>query len=269
MVAREMSKFSSTVGGVLLCTLMATAWILVPTTQVGAETPIGSCMDTRSVVAFRVEQTELQSWLPAPWQVSPYAKGPLKEANLLVVFVDRLLNLDVEGKPVAGGTFRAAALAVPAKHPQTEESAPFIIRAFTPHEDVNLYNPYKNTVKTAIRREQKMKSADLGPGTGSELWELRDSSGEMLQFQMEYQRAVPSRAKQELKPRSAVIPTFYRIYRVEQLTDLVKSIPAGVDRVQNFQFRVTMSELRKLFDGSEQVVGILVIPWYVRQLSLP
>ncbi len=86
---------------------------------------------------------------------------------------------------------------------------------------------------------------------------------------MEYQRAVPSRAKQELKPRSAVIPTFYRIYRVEQLIDLVKSIPAGVDRVQNFQFRVTMPELRKLFDGSEQVVGILVIPWSVRQLSLP
>ena len=268
MATVEGDKNNSTFRG-LICTLVIAAWLVIPTAQAGAETPVGSCMDTRSVVAFRVERAELQSWLPDPWQVNPFAKGPLKEANLLVIFVDRLLNLDAQGKPMAGGTFRAAALAVPAKHSQTGESAPLIIRVFAPHETVDLYNPYKNTVKTTIHREQTMKSADLGPGTGSELWELKDSAGEMLQFQMAYQRAVPLRAKQELKPRSSVVPTFYRIYRVEQLTDLVKSIPAGVDRVQTFQFRVTMSELRKLFDGSEQIVGILVIPWYVRQLSLP
>ena len=266
MVKRDKNTF--TVGG-LICTLVIAAWLLVPATQAGAEKLVGSNVDNRTVVAFRVGQAELQSWLPAPWQVNPIAGGPLKEANLYVIFVDRLLGLDAQGKPAAGGTFRVVALAVPAKNAQTGESAPFVIRIFAPHEDLDLYNPYKNTVRATIRKEQTLKSADLGPGTGSELWELRDSAGEMLQFQMEYQRAVPSRAKQESKPRSAVVPTFYRIYRIDQGTDLVKSIPAGVDRVQNYQFRVTMSELSKLFDGTEQLVGILVIPWYVRQISLP
>ena len=161
------------------------------------------------------------------------------------------------------------ALVAPAKHAQTGESAPFIIRAFVPHEDIDLYNPYKNSVRATIRREQTLKSADLGPGTGSELWELWDSAGGMLQFRMEYQRAVPSRAKREAKPRSAVEPTFFRIYRWDQGSDLVKSVPAGIDRVRNYQLRVTVSELRKLFDGTEQLVGIVVVPWYVRQLYLP
>ena len=34
--------------------------------------------------------------------------------------------------------------------------------------------------------------------------------------------------------------------------ELVKSIPAGIDRVKNFKFRVTIPELREMFDGSEQ-----------------
>ena len=50
---------------------------------------------------------------------------------------------------------------------------------------------------------------------------------------------------------------------------MVKSIPAGIDRVKNYQFRVTMSELLKMFDGSEQLVGILVNPSRVRQKFRP
>ncbi len=268
MAIVERGKNTFTVGG-LICTLVIAAWLLVPATQAGAETLTGSNVDNRIIVALRVGQAELQPWLPAPWQVNPIAKGPFKEANLYVIFMDRLLNQDAQGKPAAGGTFRSVALVAPAKHTQTGESAIFVIRVFTPHEDLDLNNHYKNSVRATIRREQTMKSVDLGPGTGSDLWELRDSAGGMLRFRMEYQRAVPSRAKREFKPRSAVEPTFFRIYRLDQGSDLVKSIPAGIDRVQNYQLSVTVSELRKLFDGTEQLVGIVVIPWYVRRVYLP
>jgi hypothetical protein len=59
------------------------------------------------------------------------------------------------------------------------------------------------------------------------------------------------------------------MYRYDQVMDVVKSIPEGIDRVQSYQLRVTMSELRDLFDGSEQLVGIAIIPWYARQTFLP
>ncbi len=238
-------------------------------TQAQAETLVGSNVDNRIVVALRVAQAELQGWLPAPWQLNPAPKGPLKDANLFVIFIDQLLSQDPQGKPAAGGTFRVVALAAPAKHSQTGKPAPFVLRSYVPHEDISLYNPYKTSVHATISREHTMKCGGLGPGTGSELWEVRDKAGGMLQFRMAYQRAVPRRAKQELKPRSAVEPTFFRIYHVDQGSDLVKSIPAGIDRVQNYQLRVTVSELRKLFDGTEQLVGVIVVPWYVRKIFLP
>jgi hypothetical protein len=238
-------------------------------TQAGAETLIGSNVDNRIIVALQVGQAELQSWLPAPWQVSPIPKGPLKGANLYLMFVDRLLDQDAQGKPARGGTCRAVPLAVPAKHAQTGKPAIFVIRVFAPHEDINLYNPYKNTVRAAISRECTVKGANLEPGTVSDVWELRDSAGGIIKFQINYQRAIPRRAKQELRPRSSVDPDFFRIYRVDQGMDLIKSVPAGIDRVQNYQLNVTVSELRKMFDGSEKVVGILANPFFIRKLSLP
>jgi hypothetical protein len=238
-------------------------------TQAGAETFIGSNVDSRIIVALQVGQAELQPWLPAPWQVSPIPKGPLKGTNLYLLFVDRLHDQDAQGKPIKGGTCRAVALVALAKHAQTGKPALFVIRIFAPHEDISLYNPYKNSVRAAISREYTFKGANLSPGTVSDVWELQDSAGGIIKFQIEYQRAIPRRVKQELRPRSSVEPDFFRIYRVDQGMDLIKSVPAGIDRVQSYQLNVTVSELRKMFDGSEKVVGFIALPFYIRKLSLP
>ena len=233
-----------------------------------AEPLVQQNVDTRVVLAFRVGQAALQGWLPAPWQVDPVATGPSKDANLTVVFIDQLLNQDGEGKLVAGGTTRIVALAVPAKHGQTGETAPFVLRAFDANPQ-GVSGPYKIAVAATIRREATLQGADLEPGTGSERWEMRESGGGLIEVRVEYQRGVPSRAKPEAKPHSAVDPSFFRIYRIDQGTDVVKSIPAGIDRVRSYQFRVTVPELRTLFDGTEQLVSIAVLPWYVRQVFLP
>ena len=39
---------------------------LLPTT-VYAETPVESNVDSRLILAFQVRDSDLQSWLPAPW----------------------------------------------------------------------------------------------------------------------------------------------------------------------------------------------------------
>jgi len=254
---------------VLGAILMISVLVLMPARHAGAETFIGSNVDNRIIVALRVGQTELQGWLPAPWQVNAIPKGPLKGANLYLLFTDRLLDQDAQGKPARGGTCRVVVLVALAKHPQTGKPVMFVIRVFAPHEDINLYNPYKVSVRATIRREYTFKGADLEPGTVSDLWELQDSAGGMIKFQIKYQRAVPRRAKQELRPRSSVEPDFFRIYRADQGMDLIKSVPAGINRVQSYQLHVTVSELRKLFDGTEKVIGILANPWYVRKLFLP
>jgi len=242
------------------------ALLLVPATRARAETLVESTLFFRIYVAFNVDQKAAQAWLPAPWKAASVLKGPFKGSNLLVLFDDKLIQQDPEGKPDMGGIYCEAVLVAFGKNPQTGEFASFVIRIYWPHDDPHAY---KNAVKATVHREATIKGATSESGAGSEVWKVQDSAGGILEFRMDYQRAVPKRTKKELKVRSSIEPDFFRIYRDDYASDVVKSIPAGIDRVQNYKFRTTMSELRKMFDGSEQLVGISVNPCRVRQVFLP
>jgi hypothetical protein len=233
----------------------------------GAETLVETNFDSRLNVQFRVAEAALKSSVPAPWQIAPAASGPGKDANLTVVFLQRLLVLSPEGKPTPGATHRTVALVVPAKNTQTDESAPVVLRVFTA-DPQGVPGPYKNSVKANVRRELTLKGDGNEPGVGSEQWQMQADSG-TIEVQLAYQRGVPSRTKGESKVYSAVEPTFFRLYRVDQGVDVVKSVPAGIDRVQSFRFRSTVPEFARLFDGSEQVIAVSVIPWYFREVRLP
>ncbi len=236
------------------------------TTLAQAETLVESSLFFRIYVAFSVDQKAAQAWLPAPWKAVSLPKGPFKGTNLYVVFNDIFIMQDGEGKPYLGGTFCFAALVAFGKNEQTGEFVPFVTRIYWPYDDPS---SYKNAVKATVRRGATLHGADLGPGTGTEVWRVQDRAGGVLEFWMDYQRAVPKRTKKEFKVRSSVDPNILFNYQDDYAVDIVKSIPAGIDRVQNYQFRVTMSELGKMFDGSEQLVGILVNPSRVRQKFLP
>ncbi len=233
-----------------------------------AETLVQSTVETRLIVGLRVGQAELQKLVPAPLQLMPLPGGPLKEANFFIVFIDAFLIQDPQGKPDKGGIARKTVFAVPVKPTQTGEMAFLITGGFTA-DSQDVPGPYKNYVRATIRREQTHKEANLEAAVVEDFWEVRDARGGAIELRVQYQSALPSRAKAEQKIYSAVEPSFSRIYRIETATDLLKSIPAGINRVQNYQLRVTVPELSKLVDGTEQLVGISSIPLYVRQIFLP
>ena len=131
-----------------------------------ADTLVQQNVDTRVVLAFRIGQAAVQSWLPAPWQSHPVATGPSKDANLMLNFIDRVLNQDAEGKLVAGGYDRLVSVNVPAKHPDTGEVAPFVMRIFTVNPQ-SVPGNYKTSVPASIRREQSLTWVDLEPGVGA------------------------------------------------------------------------------------------------------
>jgi hypothetical protein len=122
--------------------------------------------------------------------------------------------------------------AVPAKHTQTGEMAFVVTGGFNTNID-NVPGPYKNYLQATIRREQTRKWANLESGVGEDFWEVQDARGRSIEFRVQYQLALPSRAKAEQKIYSAVEPSFFRIYRFEQAADTLKSIPAGINRVEN------------------------------------
>jgi hypothetical protein len=173
---------------------------------------------------------------------------------------------DGEGKPYAGkGTFCLAVLVSFAKNEKTGEFGIFVTRVYWPNDDPSCY---KNAVKATVSREATIKVSSSG--TGSEAWKVQDSAGGIMEFRMDYQRGIPSRTKREIKARSSVDPNIRILYRDDYAGEVVKSIPAGIDKVKYYEFRVTKSsELSKMFDGSEQLVGIAVNPSRVRQKFFP
>ena len=235
------------------------------TTLAQAETLVEDSLFFRIYLAFSVDQNAAQAWLPAPWKAVSVPKGPFKGANLYVLLDDKFIVLDGKGKPHKGGTYCLAALIGFGKNQQTGEFAVFVTRTYWPYDDPH---GYKNAVKATVFRGATLQGADLG-GRVSEVWTVRDSAGGTMEFLMDYQRAVPKRTKREFKVRSSVDPDILFNYRDDYAYEVVKSIPAGIDRVKNYKFRVTMSELSEMFDGSEQLVGISVNPSRVRQRSRP
>jgi hypothetical protein len=236
------------------------------TTLAQAETLVESATFFRIFVGLSVDQKAAQAWLPAPWKVVSLPKGPFKGTNVFVVFSDWFILQDAEEKPVHGGTFCCASLVAYGKNPETGELVPFVLRVYAPYDDSG---PFKNTVKARVSREATIKDATSESGTSSEVWKVQDSAGGILEFRIDYQRGIPSRTKREFKLRSSVAPDIVFNCRDDRTSDYVKSIPAGIDRAQNYKLRVTMSELSKMFDGSEQLVAISVNPCFVRQRFLP
>src|SRR5438876_11517470 len=99
--------------------------------------------------------------------------------------------------------------------------------------------------------------------------EIRQRSGGTVTLTLEYTRARPAENKSESKVYGGPDPNFFRIYRTDAGADVLRSTATGVDRVKKVSLRVTIADLKKAFDGSEQIVSITAIPWYVREVALP
>jgi len=237
------------------------------TEPASGETIVEFNNDSRTLVALRVDPTALQGWLPAAWDVDPAPVGPFAGANLLLIFINPWLTQNPQGKLTSVPIDRRVLLVVPAKNRQTAEATILVARSYDANAK-GLPGPYRNSVVAAIRLEQTLTGSGTDPAFGTELWEASVDGG-AIELHLQYQRGVAMQSNAETRPRSAVDPTLQRIYRANQGLDLVRSLPLGIDRVQSYSLRVTISELRNVFDGSEQLVSLALFPWYLRQVSLP
>jgi hypothetical protein len=233
-----------------------------------AENHVESTMETRAMVALQVEMAELQKWVPEVMQIAPAPTGPFTGANLYIVFIDVFLLQDPQGKPLKGGIYRNAVFVVPVKHKTTGEMVMLVIDGLTSNPE-NVPGAYKKFKLATFRRNLNYSFSGAKAGEGSDTWECKDNSGVLVDFHVGYERALPMRAKPVQKIYSGAEPTFYRIYKTDYLVDLVKSVPAKLDRSKDYLLKVSMPELAKLFEGTEHLVAIALFPAYVREVFLP
>jgi len=115
------------------------------------------------------------------------------------------------------------------------------------------------------------KSLEGGTEEQTDAWEVVDGSGKTeLSFRMvaSPDASMRSRVKSEICSISAQDPALRRIYRFDSITDVVKSAPLGIDHVQSLNLLVRSAEFADLFNGHEKLIGINLLPWYIRQVYI-
>jgi hypothetical protein len=231
-----------------------------------AEKPVGTYGQLRTVLAFKVPDATAQKLLPQGWSASPPSTGPSKDANLNVVLVDQLTVQNPDGSP--GETFSIAALSVPAKKTGTDVTVPMVVGGFAsiPSYVPGPYGVFSLATATVDRH---IHTDPTGKTNVEESWEFKSDGGDAIRLELQFARGVAIRSKAEALPHSGVKPDFYRIYRIEQAADVVRSAATGTDRAEKYTFKATGGKLSPLFDGSEQLISITSLPFYTLQISLP
>lgn len=248
------------------CVLMVTSFLLIH--PAGAETMVQSNVDSRVIVALQVSTPALQKWLPNGWLINTATQGPFKDSNLFVIFMDRPYAVDASGKPSSKGNERVVVLVVPIVNPKSDKPTYMVIGGYSANSD-EIPGPYKNFKKASVRRVQAFEGNDMDPGMGDDAWTVQIGPAGTIELRFKHKRSTQARSKLEQFVYSSVDPGFFRIYRVDQTTDLIKSVPVKVDRLQSYQFSVKVPELQDMFDGSEKLVALVAQPLYVRQVFLP
>ena len=245
----------------LLTCVVALLWTLPASAQNVTEWS----SETRTILAFRVNPDALQRMLPAGWVSAPSTAPATPGANLNLTLMERVVVLDPQGKPVRSGTSRYFALGAPAKNAQTGQTNTIIIGGMSP-EGPGAYSVY--TTATTATLERSVSGDGETQGRVQETWQFAAASGERLDLRVVYRRGPAAKAHVESVVRSAVKPEFQRTYRIDQAADVVRSAIAP-DRVEQVSFRIAGPAFSKVFDGSESLLGVTAVPFYVREISIP
>ncbi|MEM8740364.1 MAG: hypothetical protein AAGE13_02615 [Pseudomonadota bacterium] len=253
------------IGAVMMQRAAAAMLGLALAASVQAETFDSTIADTRMLAAFKVDETALQTWLPETHRPAPYAAGAFEGANLVMMFIDRMLHQDADGEPKNGGSYRMMALIVPATEIDTGEKTTFIARVYTPGDGAG---PYKTALKADVSHALSLKGTGTEPLSGRHRWRIAKDGG-AIDISVAFTAEVPGRKTGESLLSSPADPDVARIYRYDQLTDVVLSIPKDIDRTSEVSVTVTIPELAEMFDGTETLIGLADRPFYTRQTFKP
>lgn len=230
-----------------------------------AEKLFASDVVVRTILAFKVPDAAVQKTLAEGWQLNPPTTGPDQGANLIIYVTDFQMIQDAQGKPIP--TRPSVALIVPAKKSGSDLAAFMVTGGFV--AQVNTPGPYGNFVPARVNVDRRAQIDGDGKTAVSETWEMKADDGTALELRVQFQRGVPTREKVAWQYYSAAKPDFHRTYRIEHGFDVVRSVPAGVDRLSAVSFTASGPRLAPLFDGTEKLVSITSIPFYSRSIFLP
>jgi hypothetical protein len=217
--------------------------------------------EQRTSVSVRITPEAAQSLLPAGWTPSG------AEPTLSLIFMDRKLALAPDGKPLGAGVNRLLVMSLGARNAATGEARGLIVGGYStdPTGVPGAYNVYAHGVVDVARSE---RTAGIASDIVEEHWTVKAADGGVLDVRVAFARGVPALGEFELKVHSGADPAFYRIYRGEQATDVVRNA-SGVDRVQSVTVTASGGRLGEIVATGAQVMSVSNAPYYMRETFLP
>jgi hypothetical protein len=221
--------------------------------------------ETRTVLSFHVSETALQRVLPSGWSIDPSSAAANRGANLNATMMERTLVLDGKGAPVGTGTIRYLVFGALARNPQTGQSGTLVVGGISP-DAPGAYDVYVPATTSSIERAATSNGTESG--RASEHWVFAAASGERFEVQLSYRGAHGTRSHADTVVRSAKHPEFRRTYHIDQTSDVVRSLTTP-DRVDRIDIKAAGPTVAALFDGTEQLLSVTVVPHYLRDTTVP
>jgi hypothetical protein len=258
--------------------LLAFSAALAGLSRVAAQAPpaAGTAVEYSNEARFQLDvqvpSAALAAYLPAGFTPNVAAQGAAKDANLRVIFIDRITINAPDGKPVGRGSNRLVYLAAPVREPGGT-NAQLIIGGIT-EDAADAPGPFGNYLAATthlMRRTTTSPATGTGPMIETQDWDFAAASGEHLQLHLVSEKGVANKgALNDVRFYSAKNPAFFQISRQEQVLDILRNVTTNpADRVKEFSFKGSGGGYAKLFDGTEKALSWDNILWINRTVLLP
>lgn len=220
---------------------------------VNAQKLVRYSSEVRFQLDLHVPDQALRAYLPAGWAPNVAARGPAKDANLRVIFVDALSINDPNGAPL--GSNRYVYLVAPVKDPGGA-SVQLVLGGLT-DDSKDPTGPFGNFVPATVHKMERSISTKNGSLIESQQWLFAAPSGERIEMQIRFDRGAGFRTKRsETKYYSAKAPASYLISQQELILGILRNVTTHpADHVQKFSFKVSGGSYAKLFAGPMEVLS--------------
>lgn len=236
----------------------------------GAQTAIESSGEARFQLDFHVPDAALAALLPQGFMPNVATQGPAKDANIRVIFVDRMTINGADGKPVGRGSGHFVYLAAPVKDP-SGANAQVVISGLTddPADAPGPFGVYLPAKTHYV--ERSTTSAGAGPTIDKQDWMFEAASGEHLEVHLEYEHGVGNKGNPgEGTFYSAKTPAMLQIWRQEQVLDILRNATTNPpDHVRKYSFKGGGGSYATLFNGTERTLSWDNIVWLTRTVLQP
>jgi hypothetical protein len=233
-----------------------------------AQTMIEQSVEHRFQLDFHVNDEALQKMLPAGWEPDVATAGAAKDANIRMIFIDRIEIFGADGKAKKGSA-RLAYLASPVKQKDGTGKGQMILAGLV--EDAADAPGAFGVFQHAGRAQYRRSVETYGPGAlDAEDYEFTGPNGERMEVHVKFERGPGAKGGGETKFFNPADPAKYQIFKTDQAIDIARNVSVPVtDHVKDFSYKAGGGKIASLFDGKEKVLSWDSFPYSVRTISAP